>query len=81
MPEHRLTAWLRDHDRSQVWLAQQAGCTQAMISYIIAGRRAVPQWLDAELSDITGLPGGSFGRIFTPKGRQGRGKENDSAVG
>jgi DNA-binding XRE family transcriptional regulator len=72
---NKLEAWLREHHKSQKWLAREVGVTQAMISYIIAGQRAVPLWLAKDIARLTGLAPLEIGRVFIPKGRIRRGKE------
>jgi len=72
---NKLETWLAANHKSQVWLAREVGVTQAMISYIIAGERAVPFWLANDIARICGLKPAEVGRIFIPKGRKRRGKE------
>jgi DNA-binding XRE family transcriptional regulator len=67
--QNKLAAWLAEHHKSQKWLAARVGVTQAMISYIIAERRAVPSWLAKDIAQLTGLRPLEVGRVFIPKGR------------
>jgi len=78
---YKLAGWLRANKKSQRWLADQVGVTQAMISYILSGDRAAPFWLANDIAQVTGLKPVEVGRIFISKGgRKDDGEKADAGA-
>lgn len=51
----RVRVWLAQNDKSQRWLAEQLGVSEALLSLVLAGKRPCSEELRDDIFSLTGV--------------------------
>lgn len=55
-PGETIREWLVEHHRTQIWLAEQVGCSTGHLNQIVMGHSAYSTGLADRIADVTGMP-------------------------